>query len=91
MASDYENDPELKKLKNDFEATFQERAQKLNTAIAAKDFATLALESHRLAGIAETYGFSEISTLSIQIDEMFDATVEKTRKLVIALTRVPTK
>ena len=73
---DWESDPELKVLLEEFMAAFQERRAMLLPVIAlseqgmdsASTRRTLQFVAHKIAGVAATFGFPALSDLGGEID-----------------------
>lgn len=74
---DFDSDPELKKLKDDFISSLGERAQEIEAILkrvesalpTEPDLITLRSHAHKLAGTAETYGFSTVTEWCAVIDD----------------------
>lgn len=100
---DWESDPELKKMHGEFVVSLSERhaalavhlkaLEKSQDQIGPKDtLKEIRLIAHRLAGVAESFGFSELGEVAAVLDDSLFEILEKggmnaTRDQIIRLTQ----
>jgi HPt (histidine-containing phosphotransfer) domain-containing protein len=71
--SDFENDPELKQLRDEFIDSLPPRLEQLTRFSAAGDLVELRRLVHSLAGVAGAYGFVVLGDLAGEFDDWFEA------------------
>lgn len=75
---EWENDPEWIAMKKQFVASFAERALLLEKALASINNEPqdaqkkIQFVAHKIAGVAASYGFEELTQLGAQIDDGLD-------------------
>jgi HPt (histidine-containing phosphotransfer) domain-containing protein len=69
---DWESDPELKQLRAEFIASFEERRGALERAARTGQAEQAHHICHKLAGAASTYGFSTLSKIAGAIEDGMD-------------------
>jgi HPt (histidine-containing phosphotransfer) domain-containing protein len=83
MNLDWEGDPELRKMRAEFIASFAERRVALTAALASGGppaggtvrewLAEPRMAAHKLAGAAESYGFPTVTAAAAALDELLSA------------------
>jgi len=73
---DWKNDPELRALWEDFVGSLPDRRKKL---LAATDPNEMQIIAHNLAGVAETYGFPNLSKTAAELDDFLALELQKIR------------
>ncbi len=77
---DWESDPDLKNLRDDFISSLKGRLEKiilvqeeiLNLGISSERIYEGQIIAHSLAGIAETYGFPILTLIAAKLDDFLD-------------------
>lgn len=73
MNLDFDSDPELKQLRDEFIDSLSQRKTKLAELFAAKEAVELRRLVHSLAGVAESYGFPNLGALAGEFDDWLEA------------------
>ena len=66
---EWKNDPEFSRLRAEFMASFAERARTFESAVQDLKPTELQHAAHKLAGVAESYGFPTLTTASGALDD----------------------
>jgi HPt (histidine-containing phosphotransfer) domain-containing protein len=72
MAMDWDTDPELKAMREDFIGSFRERRAQLEAALKKSDFKEVVFIAHKLAGAAESYGFAILTEAGSALEDWFE-------------------
>lgn len=67
--TDWENDSELKALRDDYVASFDARISALDEAVRGGSVVELKTLAHRLAGTAGTYGFDSLTRAGAALED----------------------
>lgn len=66
---DWNKDPELKKIRNEFIQSFPERLKQIQEIRMRNDWEKAKLAVHKIAGVAHTYGFKFLSEVCGQVED----------------------